>query len=84
MSVTKGSDLERQKQRERLEEIVSILNSMNEERMREFEDRNLSDRKLAAMLLKLAAEQEGPTEFFGEPVSTNLQQEFFSSKASPT
>ena len=84
MSMTKGSDLERQEQRERLEEIVSILNSMNEERMREFEDRDLSDRELAAMLLKLAAEQEGPTEFFGEPVSTNLQQEFFSSKASPT
>lgn len=83
MSATKESNLERQKRRERLEDIISVLESLGEERLREFEERGLSDEELATMLLELAMESDGPTEFFGEPVSTNLQQEFFSSKASP-
>jgi len=84
MSVTKGSNLERQKRRERFQEIMSVLESVNEERIRELEERGLSDQELVALLLELAVQKEGPTEFFGEPVSTNLGQEFFSSKASPT
>lgn len=84
MSVTKGSNLEREERRERFEEIISILESMDEERMREFEERGLSNEELATILLEIAMEKEGPTEFFGEPVSTNLQQEFFGSKTSQT
>jgi hypothetical protein len=84
MSVTKGPNLERKERREIFEEVESILESINEERLQEFEERGLSDEELAAILLELAVEKEGPTEFFGEPVFTNLQQDYFSNEAGPT
>ena len=76
MSVTKGRKLEREERSESFQELISVLESINEERMQELEERNPSNEELAAILLELAVTKEQPTEFFGEPVSTNLQQGF--------
>lgn len=77
MSVTKGPSLEREERRERFEEVLSALESIDDESMQELKERGLSDEELAATLLELAVEKERPTEFFGEPVSTNLEHGFF-------
>ena len=82
MSVLKGPSLERKERRESFE-LLYTLKSIDEDRMQRLEERGLSDEELATLLLELAVEKERPTEFFGEPISTSFQQEFFNSKSTP-